>query len=86
MSKQYSEALKHVKFEMNNNVLKLIEIEKKYEDEKEDKHKLENKVESLCSQLIESELRYKDICKQLQEREAQLSKYPSKCNIIIMSP
>lgn len=59
---------------MNNNVMKLLEIEKRYEDEKEDKQKLEEKVESLCSQLLESELRYKDACKQLQEREAQLSK------------
>ncbi|XP_028177176.1 myosin-11-like isoform X1 [Ostrinia furnacalis] len=74
LSTHYNESLKHVKHEMNINVVKLIEIEKRYEDEKEEKHKLEAKVESLCSQLLESELRHKDMCKQLQEKEAQLCK------------
>lgn len=72
LSTHYNESLKHVKHEMNINVVKLIEIEKRYEDEKEEKHQLESKLESLCSQLLESELRHKDLSKQIQEKELQL--------------
>lgn len=57
---------------MNVNVVKLIETEKKYEQVVQDKTGLEAKVESLCAQLLETELRLKDATKQMQEKESEL--------------
>lgn len=58
---------------MNVNVAKLIEAEKKYEEKVEEKNNLEVKLESLCSKLMESELRAKDLTKELEETKAKLS-------------
>ncbi|CAG9791881.1 unnamed protein product [Diatraea saccharalis] len=73
LSTHYNESIKNMKKEINVKVEKIIETEMKYEDEKEERLKLIDKVESLCAQLLESELRYKDMVKQVQELELQLS-------------
>lgn len=58
---------------MKVNVAKLIETEKKYEEEVEEKRNIEVKVESITSQLLESELRCKDLTTELQETKEKLS-------------
>ncbi|KAJ0179249.1 hypothetical protein K1T71_004961 [Dendrolimus kikuchii] len=72
LSDYYNESLKNVKHEMNINVAKLIETESKYGEEIEDKKRLEIKVESLCAQLLETQLRLKDITKELEDKDLQL--------------
>ncbi|RVE48402.1 hypothetical protein evm_006963 [Chilo suppressalis] len=73
LSSYYDESVNNMKEEINTKVEKIIESEMKYEQEKEERVKLVNKVESLCAQLLESELRFKDMCKQVHEKELQLS-------------
>ncbi|XP_049865177.1 coiled-coil domain-containing protein 18-like isoform X2 [Pectinophora gossypiella] len=74
LTKCYDDSLGNMKKELNANISKLTETEKKFDEEKEERKKLESKLECLCSQLLESELRYKDALKQLQEQDAQLTK------------
>lgn len=64
-----------MKEELNKGVAKLIEAEKKYNDEMENKSELKETIESQCAHLLEYELRYKSTLKQLQETESTLSKY-----------
>lgn len=59
----------------NLNSEKLAKTEKKFDDEKEERQKMDSKLESLCTQLFESELRYKDVLHQLQEKDIQYSKF-----------
>ncbi|XP_047023711.1 cilia- and flagella-associated protein 58-like [Helicoverpa zea] len=73
LSKFYNESLKSIKHDMNINVAKLIETEKKYEEQSEHKKALETKVETLCSQLLEAELQLKDATKELLDTKEQLS-------------
>lgn len=61
--------------EANLNSEKLAATEKKFDDEKEVRQKLDTKLENLCTQLYESELRYKDVLNQLQEKNVQYSKF-----------
>lgn len=72
IAENYNESLKTIKHEMNVNVVKLIETEKKYEQVVEDRTELEAKVESLCTQLFETELHLKDATKQMQEKENEI--------------
>lgn len=72
LSQYYNESLQSIKHDMNMNVAKLIETEKKYEEEVDEKKCIEAKVESLCAQLLDSELRFKDITKELQETQDKL--------------
>lgn len=62
---------------MNTNAKKLIEAEKRNEELVEEKNNLEVKLESLCSKLLESELRFKDLTNELQETKIHLSKFQS---------
>lgn len=71
---------------MNVNVVKLIEAEKKYEQEAEDRIKLEAKLEPLCAQLLEAELRLKDASKQLQEKENEIGKKKNQVRVGIAHP
>lgn len=61
--------------EANLNSEKFAEAEKRFDDEKEERQNLDIKLKSLCAQLYESELRYKDALNQLQEKEIQYSKF-----------
>lgn len=61
--------------EANLNSEKLAEAEKRFDDEKEERQNLDIKLKSLCGQLYELELRYKDALNQLQEKEIQYSKF-----------
>lgn len=74
LSEHYNEALKDMKHETAQNVAKLIETEQKCEEIETEKTKLETKTELLCAQLLESELRIKDISKKLLEMETDLRK------------
>uniref|UniRef100_A0A2A4JGC0 Uncharacterized protein n=1 Tax=Heliothis virescens TaxID=7102 RepID=A0A2A4JGC0_HELVI len=73
LSKFYNESLVSIKHDMNMNVAKLIETEKKYEEQSEQKKNLEAKMESLCSQLLDSEIRLKELTKELQDTKERLS-------------
>ncbi|XP_026746828.1 COP1-interactive protein 1-like isoform X2 [Trichoplusia ni] len=73
LSQFYNESLAGIKHDMNINVAQLVETKKKYEDELEEKIKLQAKVELLCAQLLESELRLKDLTKELQETQEKIS-------------
>lgn len=64
-----------MQLEANLNSENLAKTEKKFDEEKEERQKLDNKLESLCTQLYESELRYKDVLHQLQEKDIQYSKF-----------
>lgn len=75
LSQFYNESLAGIKHDMNINVAQLVETKKKYEDELEEKIKLQAKVELLCAQLLESELRLKDVTKELQETQEKISKW-----------
>lgn len=59
---------------MNMNVAKLIEVEKKYEEEVEERKKVQERLETVCTQLSETEQRAKDMVKELEETRNQLSK------------
>ncbi|XP_037297160.1 cingulin-like protein 1 isoform X2 [Manduca sexta] len=74
LSEYYNESLKNIKQELNANIASLKETEQKYFEEVESKKMLQSKVESLSSQLLDWELRYKDISKLCQEKEMQLNK------------
>ncbi|CAH0628987.1 unnamed protein product [Chrysodeixis includens] len=73
LSQFYKESLAEIKHDMNINVAQLVETKKKYEDELEEKIKLQAKVESLCAQLLESELRLKDVTKDMQDTQDKIS-------------
>lgn len=61
--------------EADLNSEKLAEAEKKFVDEKEDRQNLDTKLNNICAQLFELELRYKDTLNQLQEKDIQYSKF-----------
>lgn len=64
-----------MKIDMASSVGKVIETEKKNEEQHEDKLKLEVKLEVICSQLLEAELRHKNVLQQLQEKDDLFSEY-----------
>lgn len=84
LSSHYNESLATMKEELTKNVAKLIEAEKKYNDEIENKSELNRTIESQCAHLLEYELRYKNTLKQLQEAERTSSKYYISIYIIIL--
>lgn len=59
---------------MNLNVAKLVETEKKYDMEVDEKNQLTSNNESLRSQLLETQLRVKDIMNELEEKDMELGK------------
>lgn len=59
---------------MNLNIAKLIEIEKKYNDSIEEKKTLQENIDDLRTDLLESELRVKDLVRELDEKESILGK------------
>lgn len=63
-----------MKHEMNLNIAKLIEIEKKYNDSIEEKKTLQENIDDLRTDLLESELRVKDLVRELDEKESILGK------------
>lgn len=75
LSENYNDSILNMKHELNSNVTKLIETENKYEEEKEEKTKLEAKLKAICDQVMETESRYKEAIKELQEKDIKLSQY-----------
>ncbi|XP_013185488.2 filamin-A-interacting protein 1 [Amyelois transitella] len=73
LSAYYNESLENLKSEMNTNVIKLIETNERYQLEINEKKKLEDKISSLCAQLLESELKCKDLQKKIQDNEEMSS-------------
>ncbi|XP_022829422.1 myosin heavy chain, striated muscle-like [Spodoptera litura] len=73
LSNYYNESLKTIKHDMNVNVAKLIEAEKKYEQEVEERKKVEERLETVCGQLLETEHGAKDMAKELEETRNQLN-------------
>lgn len=69
LSSHYNDSLATMKEELNKNIAKLIDVEKKYNNEIGNKKQLLKTIESQCARLIEYELRHKDTMKQLQETE-----------------
>ncbi|XP_075972398.1 uncharacterized protein LOC142974127 [Anticarsia gemmatalis] len=74
LSNYYNESLQSVKHDMNSNVAKLIETEKKYEQIVQEKENLETKYKSTCAQLLEYDLRNRDIEQELQRKQELLDK------------
>ncbi|XP_061706120.1 LOW QUALITY PROTEIN: coiled-coil domain-containing protein 18-like [Cydia pomonella] len=70
LSKNFEETLHTSKHESNLCIAKLMETEKKYKEVLDEKNKLADKIESMCAQLLESELRFKDASKKLTELES----------------
>lgn len=64
-----------MKNEMASNVAKLVETEKKYEEQNEDKKRLEVKLELICTQLLEAEVRQNTALQELHEKEALYSEW-----------
>lgn len=73
LSNYYNESLQTIKHDMNMNVAKLIEVEKKYEEEVEERKKVQERLETVCTQLSETEQRAKDMVKELEETRNQLN-------------
>lgn len=73
LSYHYNESLSQVGNDMKSNIAKMIQAEKKCDEITEEKHKLEDKVESLCAKLLESELRFKDFQNSVKDNENTLS-------------
>ncbi|CAG4940438.1 unnamed protein product [Colias eurytheme] len=78
LSTHYTESLCNLKHELNNKITLLIEAEKKYNIEMDENKRLKEIVETQCAQLVEAELRYKDLCQKLQEFETQISERDKK--------
>ncbi|XP_046978639.1 interaptin-like [Vanessa cardui] len=81
LSKHYEESMSNMKQEINKNIINLIDVEKKYNDEIEIKKNLQTTIESQCAHLVESELRNKEMLQKLQEKESALGElviYKSK--------
>ncbi|XP_072941659.1 uncharacterized protein [Epargyreus clarus] len=74
LSNNYNESLDLMKEEQSRNVEKIIEFEKKYNEEIEERKKCDTQIELLCTQLVETELRYKDTAALVQEQKLLLSK------------
>ncbi|KAJ8726906.1 hypothetical protein PYW08_015303 [Mythimna loreyi] len=72
LSNNYNESIQTIKHEMNATVAKLIDAEKRNGDLIEEKNKIALKLQGLCSQLVESELRFKDLTKELQDTKHNL--------------
>ncbi|XP_021204824.1 putative leucine-rich repeat-containing protein DDB_G0290503 [Bombyx mori] len=72
LSASYNKSIKDMKHEMNLNIAKLIEIEKKYNDSIEEKKTLQENIDDLRTDLLESELRVKDLVRELDEKESIL--------------
>lgn len=75
LSDTYNQSLEKMQQEANHNSKQLAETEMKFDEEKEKREKLDTKLQDLCKQLLESELRYKDVLNQLQEKDVQYSKF-----------
>ncbi|KAJ8724931.1 hypothetical protein PYW07_015889 [Mythimna separata] len=73
LSNNYNESIQCIKQEMNSNIAKLIEAERRNEELVEEKKNVEVKLDAMCSKLVESELRYKDLAKELQEAKYNLN-------------
>ncbi|XP_063375005.1 repetitive organellar protein-like [Cydia amplana] len=69
LSKTFEETLHTTKHESNVCIAKLMETEKKYKEVLDEKNILADRIESMCAQLLESELRFKDASKKLTEME-----------------
>ncbi|CAB3225010.1 unnamed protein product [Arctia plantaginis] len=74
LSQYYNESLKSVKHDMNVNIAKLIETEKKFDVQVEEKKKVLEKLEAMCAQTVECEMRNKNLEIVLREKETQLGK------------
>ncbi|CAH2063438.1 unnamed protein product, partial [Iphiclides podalirius] len=70
LSQYYNESLNNNHMEMKLNIAKLAETETKYNIEIEEKNKLKS---HYCEQLLEAEMRNKELENKLQEIETQLS-------------
>ncbi|VVD03432.1 unnamed protein product, partial [Leptidea sinapis] len=75
LSQTYNESVNNYKCELKNKVTELIEIEHKYSEIVDEKKRLEGIIESQCAQLVETELKYNDKMKILQDNETRLSYY-----------
>ncbi|KAH9640647.1 hypothetical protein HF086_000591 [Spodoptera exigua] len=73
LSNYYNESLQALKHDMNINVAKHIETEKKYEEEREERKKVEDRLEAVCNQLLETELGAKELAKELQETRNKIN-------------
>ncbi|CAH0668976.1 unnamed protein product [Spodoptera exigua] len=73
LSNYYNESLQALKHDMNINVAKHIETEKKYEEEREERKKVEERLEAVCNQLLETELGAKELAKELQETRNKIN-------------
>lgn len=60
---------------MNVNIAKLIETEKKFDVQVEEKEKALEKLEAACAQKVECEMRNKNLEIVLREKETQLGLY-----------
>ncbi|XP_052751537.1 LOW QUALITY PROTEIN: myosin heavy chain, striated muscle-like [Galleria mellonella] len=74
-SEHYNESLKSMKHEINMNGVKVIETDKKYKEEIEERKKLQEKLETLHAQLLESELRNNELNNELKDKEIKLDIY-----------
>ncbi|XP_059060208.1 interaptin-like [Achroia grisella] len=75
LSEHYNESLKNMKHEINVNVVKFIETDKKCQVEIEEKKRLQEMNESLRAQLLESELRSKELYGELRDKKTKLDEY-----------
>ncbi|XP_039746179.1 putative leucine-rich repeat-containing protein DDB_G0290503 [Pararge aegeria] len=75
LSFHYNESLATMKEDLNKNVGKLIDVEKKYNDEIEEKKKLHRTIESQCAHLLEYELSHKEILKKCQQTERNSNEF-----------
>ncbi|XP_063530741.1 coiled-coil domain-containing protein 18-like [Cydia strobilella] len=79
LSKNFEETLHTTKHESNLCIAKLMETEKKYKEVLDEKNILADRIESMCTQLLESELRFKDAAKKLTEMESN-SRNVAECH------
>ncbi|XP_038213333.1 golgin subfamily A member 6-like protein 1 isoform X2 [Zerene cesonia] len=82
LSTHYTESLSNLRHELNSKISLLIEAEKKYSIEIDEKKRLQEIVETQCAQLVEAELRNKDISQKLQELETQSSERERKLKFV----
>lgn len=74
LSVHYNESINKLKKELGTKVTQLIEQEKNNMTEIEEKNKLQETVEVQCAKLLEIELRYENLTKEMHEYEKELSK------------
>lgn len=74
LSEQYSESVNNVNQELNKNVTKLMDVEKKYKHSKEENLSLKNTVESQSARIADTEERYAQLLGEYKDMEAAFSK------------